>query len=171
MARTLVAITGASSGIGAAFARKLATEHDLLLIARRRERLEQMAAEFRNQYQSSVEAYPADLAAASEIARVADRLQNERRLILLVNNAGFGTRGRFWEAPLEIQEQMHQVHVMATLRLTHAALRNMVPKDAGAIINVASVSAWVRSAGSISYSATKSWMTAFTEGLHLELAG
>jgi len=64
---------------------------------------------------------------------------------------------------------MHRLHVMATVRLTHAALRNMVARDLGGIINVASVSAFVRSPGSVSYGATKSWMTVFTEGLYLEL--
>src|SRR5205085_1893673 len=83
--------------------------------------------------------------------------------------AGFGTKGRFWEAELDGQDRMHRLHVLATMRLTHAALRNMVPRDFGGIINVASVAAFVRSSGSTSYSATKSWMTAFTEGLYLEL--
>jgi len=171
MSRTLAAITGASSGIGAAFARKLAPEHDLLLVARRREPLMQMAEEFRALFGTSVEVYPADLTVEAELERLAARLEGEERLILLVNNAGFGSRGRFWETPLEGQDQMHRLHVMATMRLTHAALRNFVPKNAGALINVASVSAWVRSPGSTSYSATKSWMTAFTEGLYLELLG
>ena len=88
-----------------------------------------------------------------------------------MNNAGFGTLGRFWEAPLATQEKMHHLHVMAVVRLTHAALCNMVPRDFGGIINVASVAAFVRNAGATSYSATKTWMTAFTEGLYLELNG
>ena len=171
MARTVVAITGASSGIGAAFARKLAPEHDLILIARRKDRLEEMAHEFSTRYGSRAEVLPADLACETDFAAAAERIGDEQRLVLLVNNAGFGTKGRFWEAPLTTQEQMHKLHVMATVRLTHAALRTMVPRDSGAVINVASVSAWVRAPGSTSYCATKSWMTAFTEGLYLELRG
>jgi short-subunit dehydrogenase len=89
--------------------------------------------------------------------------------VLLVNNAGFGTRGLFWEQVYETQRRMHELHITATLRLTHAALNNLVPRDTGAVINVASVSAFVRIAGTTSYAATKSWMTAFTEGLHVEL--
>lgn len=169
MARTLVAITGASSGIGATFARKLAPEHDLLLIARRKDRLEQLAQELNAQYGTECQVIQADLTKEEDLSRVAERLANDPALVLLINNAGFGSEGRFWESPLEIQEDMHRLHVMAPVRLTHAALRNMVPRDIGGIINVASVSAFVRNAGTVSYGATKSWMTSFTEGLYLEL--
>jgi hypothetical protein len=171
LARTVVAITGASSGIGAVFARKLAPEHDLLLIARRRNRLDEIATALSTKYQCQVDVIEADLTVERELSAVAERIGNEPRLVLLINNAGFGTKGRFWEAPLETQEQMHRLHVMATVRLTHAALRNLVPRNLGGIINVASVSAFVRNAGTVSYAATKSWMTVFTEGLYLELRG
>lgn len=169
--RTLVAITGASSGIGATFARKLAPEHDLLLIARRKDRLEQLANEMNSQYGTASEIVAADLTKEEDLSHVAERIASEPRLVLLINNAGFGSKGRFWESPLDIQEDMHKLHVIAPMRLTHAALRNMVPRDTGGIINVASVSAFVRNAGSVSYGATKSWMTSFTEGLYLELRG
>ncbi len=136
-----------------------------------RDRLEHLAAELSSAYPSQIDVMEADLTAEQDVAAVAARIAAEQRLALLVNNAGFGTKGRFWEAALEGQEQMHKLHVMATVQLTHAALRNMVPRDFGGIINVASVSAFVRSPGSTSYAATKSWMTAFTEGLYLELRG
>lgn len=169
MARTVVAITGASSGIGAEFARQLAPEHDLLLIARRKERLDELAEKFSCAHQSGVEVLQADLAEESGLERAAERIAAERRLVLLVNNAGFGVRGRFWEAPIETQERMHRLHIQATLRLTHAALGNMVARDYGAIVNVASMAGIVRGPGSIVYAATKSWMISFTEGLYLEL--
>jgi short-subunit dehydrogenase len=165
MARTVVAITGASSGIGETFARRLGRDHDLILIARRKDRLEQLARELG----PGNEVMEADLTREEDTARVADRLAREPNLGLLVNNAGFGALGRFWEADLAGQESMHQLHVMATVRLTHAALRNMVARDFGAIVNVASVAAFVRGPGSVSYGATKTWMTTFTEGLYLEL--
>lgn len=171
MANNIVAITGASSGIGEAFARKLAPTHDLILIARRRDRLEGLAAEFARAYHTNNEVLQADLTVREDLDAVAARLQNEPRLVLLINNAGFGTRGRFWEAPLDRQEEMHKLHVLATLQLSHAALRNMVPRDFGAIINVSSVSAFIRIAGTVSYAATKTWMNTFTEGLYLELHG
>lgn len=171
MARTVVAITGASSGIGEVYARRLAPEHDLILIARREERLEALAAQIEATTEAHVETMVADLTNEEDLARVASRLIIEERLVLLVNNAGFGTKGRFWEASLESQERMHKLHVMATVRLSHAALQRLVAANRGAIINVASVSAFVRNVGAVSYSATKAWMTAFTEGLHLELKG
>jgi short-subunit dehydrogenase len=171
LANSLVAITGASSGIGAVFARKLAADYDLLLIARRKERLEALAAELHAARGTQVEVLQADLCVADDLEKVAARLASDPKLTMLINNAGFGTKGRFWEASLESQTQMHQLHVMAAMRLTHAALGNMVPRDSGAVINVASVSAFVRAQGSVSYGATKAWMTAFTEALYLELKG
>jgi short-subunit dehydrogenase len=171
MARPVAAITGASSGIGAVFARKLAAKHDLLLIARRKDRLESLAVELHSQYGSAVSVIPADLTDERDLAAAANRIAGEPRLALLVNNAGFGSRGLFWESDVTAQEEMHRLHVMATVRLTHAALRVMVEKNSGGIINVASVAAFVRRAGSVSYGSTKSWVAIFTEGLYLELKG
>lgn len=171
MQRPLAAITGASSGLGVVFARMLARDYDLLLIARRKERLETVAAELTGRYGCSAEVLAADLTDAQDVAAVADRIGSAARLRLLVNNAGFGARGLFWESELAVQEQMHRLHVMATVRLTHAALGNLVAKNAGGVINVASVAAFVQRTGSVSYGATKSWMVSFTEGLHLELKG
>jgi short-subunit dehydrogenase len=169
MARSVVAITGASSGIGEVFARKLAPEHDLILIARRRDRLEALAAELGSSFGCRSRVVEADLASDEGLETAAKAISGEPDLVLLVNNAGFGSKGRFWEKAYQAEETMYRVHVMATLRLTHAALQDMVRKDRGAIINVASVAAFVRNAGSVSYGATKTWMTAFTEGLYLEL--
>jgi len=167
--RPIAAITGASSGIGAAFARKLAPDHDLLLIARRLDRLEQLAGELSHRHGTHAECLEADLTQERGLTAVADKLAAEERLALLVNNAGFGTPGRFWEADLESQEGMHKLHVMATVRLTHAALRGMVARNRGAVVNVSSVAAFIRSARSASYCATKSWTAVFTEALYLEL--
>jgi short-subunit dehydrogenase len=133
--------------------------------------LQELAAQLSARGQGAVEVFVADLANPIEVEPLVERLATEPRLGLLVNNAGFGTLGRFWEASLHSQEQMHQLHVMATVRLTHAALGNMVPRDSGAIINVASVAGFARSQGSVSYCATKSWMNIFSEGLYLELRG
>ena len=166
-----MAITGASSGIGEAFARKLAPGHDLILVARRRDRLQSLADEFTNKFGTATTVVEADLAREADVDRVAEQLAGETRLALLINNAGFGTKGRFWETSIESQEQMHKLHVLATMKLTHAVLPNMVRDDFGGIVNVASVSSFVRSPGTTSYSATKAWMSAFTEGLYIELGG
>ncbi|MBS1854846.1 MAG: SDR family oxidoreductase [Acidobacteria bacterium] len=172
MPSPLAAITGASSGIGAEFARQLAAAgHDLLLIARRRPRLEELAAELARAHGVQAGVLEADLSLTEDIDRVADRLAAEPRLTLLVNNAGFGTKGRLWQTAVEDQARMHRVHMDATMRLTHAALRGMVERNRGGVINVSSVAGFARSQSNVSYCATKAWINAFTEGVHLELRG
>jgi short-subunit dehydrogenase len=89
---------------------------------------------------------------------------------LLVNNAGFGAHGYFVEADVREQERMHRLHVLATLRLMHAALANLVPRGVGGIINVASVAGFAQAPGSVSYNATKTWMNSFTEGIAMDLS-
>ncbi|HXK02725.1 MAG TPA: SDR family oxidoreductase [Verrucomicrobiae bacterium] len=164
--RPLAAITGASSGIGAVFARALARRgYDLLLIARRRDRLEELARELKG------EVLAADLTEDDDLHRVEARLRSADNLELLVNNAGFGVMGTFADADLEQQERMHRLHVIATLRLTHAALGGMVARRKGGIINVASVAGFMTNPGAISYCSTKTWINSFTEGLYLELKG
>jgi short-subunit dehydrogenase len=170
MPESLAAITGASAGIGAVFARRLAAQgYDLLLIARRGDRLAQLAAALERAHAVHAEVCSADLSVATEMDRVAARLAAEPRLDLLVNNAGFGVKGPFWEAPLDRQLEMHRLHIGAILRLTYAELPPMVARERGAIINVASVAGFARSPGSVSYCATKSWVNAFTEGIYLDL--
>jgi short-subunit dehydrogenase len=169
--RLLAAITGASSGIGATFARKLAARgYDLLLIARREERLRALALELAQRHHVSVEPLAADLLLDADVERVAARIRSAPNLGLLVNNAGFGSLGYFFETDAASQHQMHRLHVLATVQLTHAALTNLVPRDAGGVINVASVAGFWQSPGSVSYCATKTWMNSFTEGLAIELA-
>jgi short-subunit dehydrogenase len=170
MSRQLAAVTGASSGIGAVFARKLAAQgYDLLLVARRQDRLEQLAGELSKAYGIDAQILPADLATIGGVQSTAWRFTEEPRLALLVNNAGFGAMGRFFEAPLDDQVRMHRLHIDAILQLSHAALIGMTQRNEGAIINVASVAGFVRAPGSLSYCATKAWINAFTEGLYLDL--
>jgi short-subunit dehydrogenase len=168
MQRPLAVITGASSGIGEVFARKLAVDHDLLLIARNKQRLAALSQEIGG-LGAEVAVMDADLSDASQLERVAERVAAESNLALLVNNAGFGDRGPFWEADVEVLDRMHRLHVIALVRLSHAALRVMVPRNRGVIINLASVAAFARRPGSAAYSATKTWVAAFTEGLYVDL--
>ena len=161
-------ITGASSGIGETFARKLASRgYDLILVARREDRLRALASEL----SVHAEVVVADLTTDLGLQSVEQAILNCPRLDLLVNNAGFGTMKRFWVADLHGQEQMHKLHVMAAMRLTHAALRGMVERDRGDVINVSSVAAFGQTEGNVSYCATKAWMNAFTQGLDMELRG
>lgn len=170
-ARSLAVITGASAGIGAVFARKLAARgYDLLLIARREDRLRSLASELAESYRVAADFMTADLANDADLERVADRIQSAPRLGLLVNNAGFGTHGFFFETDVRSQAQMHRLHVLATMRLTHAALANLAPRNTGGVINVASVAGFAQSPGSVSYNATKAWMNSFTEGVAIELS-
>ncbi len=163
-------ITGASSGLGAEFARQLAARGwGLVLAARRRDRLDRLAGELAAGWNIAVETAGADLTRDEDVRALEERIAAAGDLGLLVNNAGFGSRGRFWEADPEGQQQMHRLHVLATMRLTQAALGGMVARGWGGVINVSSVAGFVATPGSAGYSATKAWMNTFTEALALEL--
>jgi short-subunit dehydrogenase len=158
-------VTGASSGIGEVFARRLSQKGcRLLLIARRRERLEKLAEEIQN-----AEVLPADLTVDSDLGRIEDRVAAEPNLEFLVNNAGFGVPGLYYEASLEAQDRMHRLHIIAIERLTHTVVRGMVQHKKGTIINVSSVAGFLQNPQSVGYCATKAWINSFTEGLYLEL--
>lgn len=168
----LAVITGASSGIGAAFATALARrKYDLVLVARRADRLRESAQGLARTHGVNVEPLPADLTSDQDLDRVAQRIAAAPNLELLINNAGFGSRGKFFEADLPSQENMHRLHVLATVRLTHAALKGMVARARGGIVNVSSVAGFWQAPGNVSYCATKCWMNSFTEGIAQELAG
>ncbi|MEQ1946575.1 MAG: SDR family NAD(P)-dependent oxidoreductase [Bryobacteraceae bacterium] len=172
--RPLAAITGASAGIGAEFARQLAQRgYALLLIARRADKLSALAQEV----SVPVEVMAADLVIEAECERVAQRLRTDPNLAVLVNNAGFGTLGLFPQTELESQQRMNKLHVLAASTLTHAALQNLTAREAAGalpdqpcgIINVASIASFGQSPSNVSYCATKAWTASFTEGLALEL--
>jgi uncharacterized protein len=169
----LAVVTGASSGIGAEFARKLASRgFDLTLVARREDRLRAIAKEVSALHHVRAEALPADLIQDADRLSVADHIRSAPDLGLLVNNAGFGIRGFFFETDPDAQERMHRLHILATILLTHAALSNLIPKakSGTGVINVSSVAAFAAMPGSVSYGASKAWMNAFTSGLAAELA-
>src|ERR1035438_9199782 len=117
-AKPLAVVTGASSGIGAMFAQTLAARgYDLALVARRLDRLQQMADELSGKFHVNCAVLKADLTDDAELRTVEDFLAGAENLQLLVNNAGFGSMGRFSEAPIESQDAMHRLHVLATMRL------------------------------------------------------
>ena len=165
-------ITGASSGIGAAFARQMASRgHDLVLAARRLDHLEAIAAEVRQQHGVRVEVVVADLSSPAEVQRVERHIAGSRSVDLLINNAGFGTVGYFGEIDLDKQLEMIQVHLVASVRLTRAVLPGMISAGRGAIINVSSPAAFIPTPGNATYSGTKAFLTAFSEALAAELRG
>jgi len=165
-------ITGASSGLGAIFARQLAEQgYSLLLVARRAERLEALAAEIRGQHNIPIEVFPADLSLDTDLDRLEQRIGELESLELLVNNAGFSTVGKFASVLPEKHRRMINVHLMTTVRLTHAALPRMLERHTGGIINVASLAAFFPLIGNSVYCATKSALVAFTLALAIELDG
>lgn len=166
-------VTGASSGIGEAFARRLAADGtDLVVVARDVGRLDSLAAELREAHGVTVEVLGADLAAPVSRAAVEKRLADpDRHVDLLVNNAGFGTNGRFVDLPIAREEQQVGLNVVAVLRLTSVALGGMVARGHGNIVNVASIAAFVPAPESATYAATKAFVCSFTDSLHDELAG
>ena len=167
--RPLALVTGASSGIGAVFSRKLAQRgYDLLLVARDGARLSALATELAT-LGASATVVVADLTADEGLAIVERAMLTAGRLDLLVNNAGFGTTGSFAASPIERQDSMLRLHVIAVSRLTHAALQLMKPARRGGIITVSSVASFVNSAGNVNYCATKAWQRSFSEGLSLEV--
>ncbi|MCW2919079.1 MAG: short-chain dehydrogenase/reductase [Actinomycetia bacterium] len=159
-------ITGATAGIGAAFARRLATDgFGLVLVARDEARLTESAAQLREKYRVEVEVLPADLATDEGLAAVENRVGT---VDLLVNNAGFGNLGTFLDVPIEDELRMLRVHCEAVLRLTYAALPGMIERGRGGVVNVASVAAFF-SRGT--YAASKAWVVSFSQGVAQDLGG
>jgi hypothetical protein len=160
-------ITGASVGIGAAFARRLAADGlGLVLVSRDGERLGAAAEVYRRRYGVEVEVLPADLATDDGLGAVEDRLR--AGVDLLVNNAGFGHPGAFPEVPIEDELVMLKVHCEAVLRLTYAALPAMTEKHRGGVINVSSVAAFFTRG---TYAASKAWVVSFSQATAGEIDG
>ncbi len=161
-------ITGASSGIGDAFARALARKgYDLILVARRRDRLEMLAADVTAANGVAAEIIEADLAQPEAVAAVEKRLRRGD-ISMLINCAGFGTRGEFAGLPEDRELEEIDVNVRALTRLSHAALETMLPAHSGTIINVASTGAFQPVPYMATYAATKAYVLSFSEALHEE---
>jgi short-subunit dehydrogenase len=171
-ARPLAVVTGASAGIGKAFCERLAARgYDLIMVARDGNRLESLRQELEGRHGIAVEVFPADLTIDTDVSLLAERLTRSPQLALLVNNAGFGTRGTLADASPAQQEAMLRLHIVAPMRLAQAALPVLLRNGRGAIVNVSSVASFLYSAGNVNYCATKAYLTTFSEGLAAEVAG
>ncbi|MFH9673741.1 SDR family NAD(P)-dependent oxidoreductase [Streptomyces sp. NPDC017405] len=167
---TTALITGSTAGIGAAFARRLAADgQDLVLVARDTGRLREQATDLHDRHGVEVEVLTADLARDEGIEAVAGRLGDRKNPVdLLVNNAGFGNKGRYLDVSMADELRMLKVHCEAVLRLTSAAAGAMRERGRGGVVNVASVAAFVPRG---TYGASKAWVVQFTQGAAKDLAG
>ncbi|MBK7257951.1 MAG: SDR family oxidoreductase [Ignavibacteriae bacterium] len=170
--RGTAVITGASSGIGAVFARRLAARgHDLLLHGRREPLLAALCQELSAKHGIHASYVLAELSQEAGVHTVEERIRAVPDLAVLVNNAGSGSLGNFTEEALDEHAALIHTHVLAAVRFMHAALAGMRTRNAGAIINVSSVAGFMIGPRNAAYCASKAFLTSFTESLHLELHG
>lgn len=164
-------ITGASNGIGAIYADRLARRgYDLILVARHRERLAKVAQRVSDQTHRSVETIVADLADAADLARVEANLRADNRITLLVNNAGLGAITPLLGTDVEKMDELIRVNITALTRLTYAVVPGLVARGDGAIINIASAVAVAPDMLNGVYGASKAFVLAFSQSLRAELA-
>ncbi|AVR96277.1 SDR family NAD(P)-dependent oxidoreductase [Pseudoduganella armeniaca] len=164
-------ITGASSGIGAVYAARLARRgHDLVLVARDGARLESLAARLRAQSQVSVEVLPADLTQAADLAKVEQRLRDDERIGILVNNAGIAQSGGFLQQDAPAIERVVALNITAPTRLAAAVAPRFAQAGGGAIVNIGSVVGFAPEFGMSVYGASKAYVLFLSQGLHLELS-
>jgi len=165
-------ITGASSGIGAVYADRLAGQgYDLVLIARSADKLERVAEQIASKSSRKVEIFPADLADPLDLARVELQLNKNSDITLLINNAGFGATASLLDSDIDAMSSMISLNVDALTRLTYAIVPKFVERGAGTIINIASVVAITPEQLNGVYGASKAYVLAFSQSLRKELEG
>jgi len=168
-----VVVTGASSGIGTELASGLAARgHNVVLVARRKERLEELAERLRTEHRVRVTCHARDLGSVGEReALVADLRATGRAVSGICNCAGFGTSGQFKDLPLQRERDQVELNVVALMDLTHAFLGDMVAAGRGSVLNVASIAAFQPLPSMATYSASKAFVQTFSEAVHEELRG
>ena len=164
-------ITGASSGIGAIYAHRLAQQgYDLIIVARNEERLKALASRLTAETGRTVETVAADLGSKAGLSRVESVLKEDRSITLLVNNAGFGGTAPLLAADVDKMHEMIELNVTALMRLTYAAVPGFVGRGGGTIINIASIVAIAPELLNGVYGGTKAFVLAFSQSLKHELA-
>lgn len=172
MNNKLALITGATSGIGAAFAKKLASQnYDLIITGRRAEKINQLAADLTAQYKIKVEVMLIELAKKDDLDLLVQKVAAVKNLDLLINNAAFNVRKPFLDIDVKTHTDMLIVNDYAPMRLMYAALPNMLKNDRGAIINVSSIAAFWTLKNSSSYNASKAYFNFLTETVSQEIKG
>jgi len=168
----MAVITGATSGIGRAFAERLARDgYDLLVTGRRASVLRGLAATLAKQAGVRVTTVIAELSSEKEVSALVRRIEKLQRVDALVNNAGYGSGLAFRKAPIDDHLRMVAVHVTAALRLAHAVLPGMVARSEGTIVTVASLAAFLPLPGSAVYCGTKAFLNSMTESIAMEVSG
>ncbi len=163
-------ITGASSGIGAIYADRLARRgYDLILVARSRGKLDALARRITDETQRVVEVFPADLNDRQSLARVEDKLRQDASITLLVNNAGVGTHTPLLDSDADAMTRMIDLNVTALMRLTYAAVPGFIARGNGAVINIASIVGITPEILNGVYGGSKAFVLAFSQSLHHEL--
>jgi len=169
--RQTALITGATSGIGAEFARRLAADgYNLIITGRREAKIQTLADELSHSYGNDVEVFLVELSDPVQVDDFIEKIK-DRNIDLLINNAGFGTTRFFHQEPLETQEKMIAAHILSHMKIIYTILPKMIKSGNGSIINVSSSGAFLPSPKTVTYSGTKAFLVAFTESLHLELEG
>lgn len=165
-------ITGASAGIGATYADRLARRgHDLILVARDEARLDVLAARLRQSSGVAVEVMPADLADAGDIRRIEQHLRDDASIAMLVNNAGMAVSGPMLGSDPDRLEAMVQLNIVAAMRLAHAAVEGFASRGRGTLINISSVLALAPERFNATYSGTKAFLLNLSQALQTELKG
>ncbi|MBB5341252.1 SDR family NAD(P)-dependent oxidoreductase [Tunturiibacter gelidoferens] len=165
-------ITGASTGIGAVYADRLARRgYDLILVARNGEKLKELAASLTSATGRSVDVLAADLTNKADLRKVEERLRSDQSITTLVNNAGFGGTTSLVDSKIDELENMIELNVTALTRLTYAVVPGFLARGKGAIINISSVVAVAPELLNGVYSGTKAYVLNLTQSLHKEVGG
>jgi short-subunit dehydrogenase len=165
-------ITGASAGIGLSYAEHLArTGHDLVIVARRAERLKEIAERLQKEHSIEVEVIHADLSVDADVLRVAERIEYGSPVDILINNAGYAARGKVADLDADALDAMLRVNVLAMSRLSRSAMGRMTAEGKGTIINIASATVFLLIPGNAGYGASKNYVAAFTRHMQLEAKG